>query len=171
MKMELKGRTQGSRRAGAGFSLIELLVAMAVMMTIMAIAIPQILRAKLVANEASAVASLRTITTAEIAYQTSYGQGFSPSLKALGPPPGGGQPTPASADLIDSVLGSGIKNGYSFVYAAISAGGVNPEEFTVNANPISPGQTGVRFFFVDQTNVIRWSAMGPAGPGDMPMPK
>jgi len=155
----------------AGFSLIELLIVIVVMLVIAAIAIPSILRARMAANEASAVASLRSITTAQAAYISTY-QGYAPSLAALGPAPGGGSPGPANADLIDSVLASGIKNGYSFVHNALDADGNGRfESYTVNANPVSFGQTGEKYFFVDQTNVLRYADNGPAGPNSSPVPR
>src|SRR5579862_4900067 len=97
-----------------GFSLIELLIVVAIILIIAAIAIPNLLRSKMAANEASAVGSLRTLNTACITYSTVYG-GYPAALSNLGPA------TPAtstSADLIDSVLASGTKSGYSFTYAA-----------------------------------------------------
>ncbi|HEX9761197.1 MAG TPA: prepilin-type N-terminal cleavage/methylation domain-containing protein [Candidatus Acidoferrales bacterium] len=155
----------------AGFSLIELLIVVAIILVIAAIAIPSFLKSKARANEASAVAALRVIATTQVSYQSTYGQGFAPSLDALGPPSGGAEPSTSAADLIDSVLASGIKSGYSFVYNAIdtdSDGSV--DAYTVNANPVAPGQTGDRYFYVDQTNVVRFNLTGPAGTTDDPVP-
>lgn len=155
----------------AGFSLIELLIVLAVMLTIAAIAIPNILKSRMTANEAAAVAALRTITTVQVSYQSTYQQGFANSLVALGPPPGG-PPTAAAADLIDSVLASGQKAGYVFLYAAIDVNGDGrPDAFTVNANPVAPGVSGRKFFFVDETNVIRYSLTGPANSASTPIPQ
>src|SRR5690348_11570015 len=97
-------RSKGS----AGFTLIELLIVVAVILVIAGIAIPNFIRSKMRANEAGAVANLRTITTASVVYNTTYGTGFAPSLAALG----GDPPTPSAsqAGLIDSVLSSGVKS-------------------------------------------------------------
>src|SRR5919198_5425508 len=102
-----------------GFSLIELLIVVAIILIIAANAIPNLLKSKIAANQASAVQSLRTINTSEAAYSTTYTTGFSPDLVSLGPP-ASGNGTAASAGLIDSVLASGVKGGYSFTYAATS---------------------------------------------------
>ena len=158
-------------RRRAGFSLIEVVVVIAVILIIAAIAIPRLLKAKMAANESAAVASLRAITTVQIAYDATYAQGFAPTLASLGPPPAP-PPSATSADLVDSVLASGIRNGYSFVYVAIDNGGAGkPDAFTVNAIPVSPGQTGDRYFYVDQTNVIRYKFGGPADANSSPIPE
>lgn len=159
------------RPRARGFSLLELLVVVAVLLIIAAIAIPQFLRARMKANEASAVSSLRTITTVQVTYASTYQQGYAPSLRALGPPIGGGAPSAEAADLIDSVLASGIKNGYSFVYNVLEGADGQPQRYTVNANPVAPGQTGERFFYVDQTHVLRFALDGPAGASSEPVPK
>jgi type IV pilus assembly protein PilA len=138
-----------------GFSLIELLIVVAIILIIAAIAIPNLLRAKIAANEASAVGSLRTLNTACIAYSTSYGQ-FPAALTNLGPEASGGTASSTSADLIDSVLASGTKSGYVFVYTA----GNSNQTYTITATPISTGQTGQRMFFTDQSGVIRVNASG-----------
>src|SRR5262245_50916594 len=102
------------KRRQRGFSLIELLIVVAIILIIAAIAIPNLLRSKMSANEASAVGSLRTLNTACITYSTLYG-GYPPALGNLGP---GTPATSAAADLIDSVLSSGTKSGYIFTYTA-----------------------------------------------------
>lgn len=159
------------RSRNAGFSLIELVMVVAIILIIAAIAIPNFLKSKQRANETSAVASLRAIATTEVTYQTTYQRGYSPDLQSLGPPVGGGNPSATSADLIDSVLASGIKSGYAIVYAAIDAdGNGQPDAFTVNGNPVSPGQTGEKYFYVDQTGVVRYNLGAPAGPTSDPVP-
>lgn len=160
---------RSTSRGRAGFTLIEILVVVAVLLTLMAIAIPNMLRARSNANEASAVASLRTISTAQATYQQTYNVGFAPTLLALGP--GGGGPTAAAADLIDQVLAAGSKTGYIFIYTPLDANGDGRmDSYTIQANPTVPGQTGNKYFYSDQTNVIRFSMAGPATAASPPIP-
>ena len=98
-----------------GFSLIELLVVMAIILVIATIAISSMLHARMTANEASAVHSLRSLNTACATYASTYGIGYPASLADLGPAV---TPTLKAADLIDPVLASGIKSGYIFTYTA-----------------------------------------------------
>jgi type IV pilus assembly protein PilA len=160
---------RGGNPAGAGFSLIEVLIVVAIILIIAAIAIPQFIKSRMAANEASAVSSMRAICSANVLYERTYSLGYAPSLPALGRAPGGGPATAANADILDPVVANGIKSGYNFVYAALSSGGGNPDRFAVNANPISPGQTGERYFFVDQSMVIRFDTLGLAGPASLPV--
>jgi type IV pilus assembly protein PilA len=146
------------RNKQKGFSLIELLIVVAIILIIAAIAIPNLLRSKMAANESSAVGSLRTINTSCVEYSTTYGVGFPPSLASLG---GTGTATSASAGLIDSVLAGGVKSGYTFAYGAGSpdtAG--NIDTYTITATPVVAGTTGQRMFFTDQSGVIRADASG-----------
>jgi prepilin-type N-terminal cleavage/methylation domain-containing protein len=158
-------------KPSSGFSLIELLIVVAIILVIAAIAIPNFLKSKMRANETSAVASLRVIVTAQATYQSTYDRGFAPDMDALGPPAPGTQASAAAADLIDAVLASKIKSGYSFVYAANDSDGDGKmDSYTVNANPVSPGQTGDKYFYADQKGVIRYALGGPAGPTSDPVP-
>jgi len=143
------------RNKQKGFSLIELLIVVAIILIIAAIAIPNLLRSKMAANEASAVGSLRTINTSCVAYSTSYGT-FPPALTNLGPIAVNGTASSTSADLIDSVLASGTKSGYTFSYAAANSN----QTYTLTASPIAIGQTGQRMFFTDQSGVIRADVSG-----------
>jgi type IV pilus assembly protein PilA len=134
-----------------GFSLIELLIVVAIILIIAAIAIPNLLRSRMAANEASAVGSLRTINTAAVTYSSTYpSSGYPSSLAHLGT---SGAATSASADLIDSVLSSSTKSGYSF---AFTGDGATPSNgYTIQANPVNRGTSGQRGFYTDQSGVIR----------------
>ena len=143
-----------------GFSLIELLIVVAIILIIAAIAIPNLLRARMSANEASAVGSLRTINTSEVQYNSLYGT-FG-SQTQLGPPSGGacGSPTSDNACLIDNVLSVANatpgKSGY--LITVTSASGA----YSASANPVSPGSTGIRYFYTDGSGVIRFNATAAA---------
>ena len=123
-----------------GFSLIELVLVVAVILIISAIAVPSFLRSRMRANEASAVASLRTIDTAAITYSVSYPDlGFPLTLKLLG----GAEPctaSPASACLMDDAIAQGAKGGYAFVWAG--DGAVPSVGYTVTGTPQAPGSSG-----------------------------
>ena len=106
------------KKSSKGFSLIELLIVVAIILIIAAIAIPNLLRSRIAANQASAVGSLRTLNTAEITYSSTYNVGFTYSLPYLAPPQRhSANPTSTAAGLIDSVLAGGSKSGYSFTYS------------------------------------------------------
>jgi len=150
-----------------GFSLIELLIVVAIILIIAAIAIPNLLRSRIAANEASAVGSLRTINTAETTYSTAYpDQGFT-ALVNLGPNGGGSTASSSGAQLIDEVLASGTKSGYTFNLA--TSGTVPFLTYTITGNPVSQGQTGQRSFYSDQSAVIRYNATNPATANDGPI--
>jgi type IV pilus assembly protein PilA len=144
-------------RKQKGFSLIELLIVVAIILIIAAIAIPNLLRARIAANESSAVASIRTVSTAEATYESANPLiGFATSLSVLG---GAGSPctlTATTACLIDNTLAQGTKSGYLFVATPHAAGGVNATN-TVSAVPVSFNQTGVRGFCANEDAVVRSS--------------
>lgn len=147
-------RTKNSQK---GFSLIELLIVVAIILIIAAIAIPNLLRSRMAANEASAVGSLRTLNTASVQYSTTYGTGFPVAIGNLGP---ANPATSAAADLIDSVLASGTKSGYVFVLAGVAGTGGTIDTYTITAIPSTVGTTGQRSFFTDQSGVIRADTTG-----------
>jgi prepilin-type N-terminal cleavage/methylation domain-containing protein len=155
------------RKRQKGFSLIELLVVVAIILIIAAIAIPNLMGARMSANEAAAVGATRTLHTACATYSYTYGTGYPAALGNLGP---AAVATAATADLIDSALVTGRRNGYLFTYtpAAPDANGLI-DSYTINADPVAPGQTGVRYFFEDPTGVITYAFGGQAGPADVPL--
>jgi prepilin-type N-terminal cleavage/methylation domain-containing protein len=140
-------------RKAKGFSLIELLIVVAIILIIAAIAVPSFLRSRLMANESSAVASIRTVNTAMISYNSSYPTvGFAANLGALGGTcTGTVVPSSATACLIDSQLATGTKSGYTFVATGTSG------SYITYGNPVSPNATGVRSFCSVQDTIVRFS--------------
>ena len=155
-------------RKQKGFSLIELLIVVAIILIIAAIAIPNLLRARIAADEASAVSSLRTLNTAQVTYSMAYPTvGFAAAMSNLGPSTGTGCAAPSSTNacIIDYVLSqayaggtSGSKSGYKFAMAAaVGAGGTGPNiTFIAGAAPLSYNQSGVRRFCAVEDAVIRF---------------
>ena len=140
-------------RRAAGFSLIELLVVVAIIMIIMGLAIPRIQAAKIQAYEAGAVKAISTIHVAQAQYQSEKVR-FALTLTELGPRAGGG---PGAAELISADLASGEKSGYKYNLQANESG------YTINASPIALNRTGKYTYYSDQTLVIRKnSSMEPA---------
>jgi prepilin-type N-terminal cleavage/methylation domain-containing protein len=160
-------------RKQQGFSLIELLIVVAIILIIAAIAIPNLMKARIAANHAAAVQNLRTIVTSSTNYQLSFG-GYAPSLLALGGPTSaacvaGTAPTVNQACLIDPVLANAIpggtpKSGYFFTYKVIGAANANGSvpTYTVNADPALMNTTGDLHYFVDQSGVVRSDALAVA---------
>ncbi len=157
------------RRRETGFSLIELLLVVAIILIIAAIAIPSFMRTRRAANEATAVSSLRVINTAAVAYQSTFGNGFPPGLVQLGP---ANPATCNSADLLDTNLGTAPfqKSGYQFGYSPLAVRAVTPagcaapggDGFVAQGSPKNVGMSGQRSFCVDSSSVIRFDGTGAA---------
>ena len=152
-----------------GFSLIELLIVVAIILIIAAIAIPNLLRSRISANEASAVGSVRTINTAQVSYSLTYpDQGYASVLSILG---GTGAPTQTNAGLLDAVLSNGSKSGYQFkLSAATGTSGSTFLTYTQQAWPVNANQTGIRSFYSDQTGIIRYNSTGNTSPASTDKP-
>jgi type IV pilus assembly protein PilA len=152
-------------RKQKGFSLIELLIVVAIILIIAAIAIPNLLRARIAANESGSASSIRTINTAQATYVSGFPTiGYATSLAALGPGasscPAAG-PTSTAACLIDNVLASATtagaaKSGYYYNEGAAANNGINTG-YTVGSAPSSFNITGVRLFCSNEDGVIRFT--------------
>ena len=153
------------RRNQHGFSLIELLIVVAVILVIAAIAIPSFVRSRERSNEASAVSSLHAINTACVSYSSLY-NGYPALLSNLGP---AAVATSSAADLLDSLLAAGHKSGYSFTYTAgpVSAGTI--QTYTITADPLNRGVTGERGFFTNESFVIRFDPSATATASSPPL--
>jgi len=146
--MEMLRKPRGSR----GFSLIELLIVIAIILIILAIAVPKLGSARMNASEMAVYKELQTINTMQTQYMSQFGR-FATTLAELGPPTSGG-PGPQAADLIPTALAQGEKDGYIFTMTA------TPSGYTLNANPKVYNTTGRRTFYTDQNMIYRqnWSA-------------
>ena len=155
-------------RKQKGFSLIELLIVVAIILIIAAIAIPNLMRSRIAANHAAAAANMRTINTAEVTYMTSYPEsGYSVDLATLAGT--GTAATSTNALLIDSTLAASVdathlKSGYYFVYKA----GTAPATTYTLTGTAASASTGVNSYFTDQTAVIRYSNTATAADGTSP---
>lgn len=161
------GRLRGSGMALAGLILGYMGSSVIPIMIIAAIAIPNLLRARMAANEASATVSLRVLATACETYKAQYG-GYPRALANLGP---SDSPSADAAGLIDVTLASGRESGYVFDYSPVKTEGnriaAPITTYGASADPIVPNSTGTRHFFIDQTMVIRWE-MNKSASGESP---
>lgn len=145
-----------------GFSLIELLIVVAIILVIAAIAIPSLVRAKIQANEASAVSSIRAVNTAQVTYAVTYPtEGYADNLAKLGAPTTGSVNS-ANAGLLDWVLGCAtqpcVKSGYQFAITGVT--GTPVSAYTVTGTPSSPGNSGIRGFCSFQMNPVMYDPTG-----------
>jgi prepilin-type N-terminal cleavage/methylation domain-containing protein len=141
-----KRRTVSSIRR-RGFSLIELLIVIAIILIIAAIAVPKLDKARMHTQEMAAIQQIRTIHTAQTQYYSQFGR-YAKTLEELGPPASGAA-GPAAADLIPGDLAKGEKSGYRFILQA------TPTGYSIHANPVAYNSTGRRSFYSDQTLVVR----------------
>jgi prepilin-type N-terminal cleavage/methylation domain-containing protein len=148
-------------RKEKGFSLIELLIVVAIILIIAAIAIPNLMRARMAANESSAAAAVRTINSGQGLYQQKFQttKGYAATLVALGPSSTAAVCVPDPAGVtgdcdIDGTLATGVKGGYTFVPTVVVGGGLNTG-YTITASPTTPNQTGSRWFCSFTDGVVR----------------
>jgi type IV pilus assembly protein PilA len=151
------GKARGSAgRAQRGFSLIELLIVVGIILVIAALALVSLMQAKIAANEAAAVNSIKTLNTGNVTYAADCPSvGYAASLADLGPGAGG---CVGGANITDPILGvaAPTRSGYGFTYAAIAVGGLNTS-YSLNGDPLNQGVSGTRHFYSDQTGVIHYA--------------
>lgn len=143
-------------RRAKGFSLIELLIVVAIILVIAAIAVPSFLRSRIVANESAAVGSLRTLNTAQVSYNSAYPTvGYAATLGALAGS-SCNPPSSSGACLIDTALAQGVRSGYSFNLAGIT--GTPNSTYQLIASPTLWNYSGIRYFCSFADAVVRTSA-------------
>jgi len=162
-------------RDSKGFSWIEVILGVVIVVLIAKILVPSILSKQSAIDETSALLSIRAIMAAEENYAQAYDHGYSDSLATLGPPPQA-MPNSAIAGYLDNELAAGRKEGYSFVYKPGP-----PDEngriqsYTLAVNPVDPGKSGTKYYFVgrtlgdEKTQIIRVNPSGPATAQDKPL--
>lgn len=157
------------RSNARGFSLIELLIVVAIILIIAAIAIPNLLKSRMAANESAAVANMKTMGTALATYNSVYQNcGYPDSLTRLGP---GTPPTSTTAGLLDAVMANDTftKQGYIYTYVLIGGAGdcagAPGSDFEIEAKPSTWTKTGIRGFFMNPSMMIRYDTDGDADIG------
>ena len=142
----------GRKKAGA-FTLVQIMIVLAIVIVMLTIAVPNLLRSRVIANETVALTNCRAVNNACQLYhinQETYPNSLSDLVEPVSNPP-----------YIDSTLASGRKQGYEYIYVLVDSG-----HFTLNANPTSSGLLKGRYFYMDENGIIRAKADGPAGPTD-----
>ena len=134
-------------RQQRGFSLIELLIVIAIILIIVTVALPKLNKARMYAQETAAIKAVTTLNTAQVQYNSTFGR-FAQSLTELGPP-ASGTANASAADLISGDMAAGTKQGYNFTLTG------TPTGYTITAVPVVFGSTGSRTFFSDQSLVLR----------------
>ncbi|HEX4321670.1 MAG TPA: type II secretion system protein [Acidobacteriaceae bacterium] len=153
------------RQRRNGFTLMELLIVISIMLILMLMAIPNFNKMRINVHETSAINSLKVIYSSQIQYQTTYpSNGYACSLQSLGGDPKSGTPTPTSAQLLQGDLPAGIKDGYTFAITNCSKVTVNNTDqvtsYEVTAVPQAVGKTGNRGFCIDTYNQIKVDPQG-----------
>ena len=133
-----------------GFSIMELMIVIAIILILAAIEIPNLMRARMAANQAAAVENLRAIETAEITYSVTYNHGYTSTLSQLGS--SGGPSSLQAADLIDGALAGGLKSGYSYLYVPGPVVDGKVETYNLKAVPSLPCATGVEYYSMDPSS-------------------
>lgn len=146
---------RSQRGARRGFSLIELLIVMAIILIIITMAVPQYNKVMMHTRETAALEAIGTIHKMQTLYQSEFGR-YAKTLQELGPPANGAASGPAASGLIGNDLASGENNGYRFKVAE------KPGGYTVGATPVTYGSSGIKSFFSDETMVVREND----GPGE-----
>lgn len=138
-----------------GFTVLEMMIVVTIILIIAAVEIPNLMRARMSANQAAAVANLKSIEAAEITYAVTYNRGYSSTLSQLGP--SSQAASTQAADLIDGMLAGGQKGGYSYLYVPGPVIDGKVETYTLKAAPSMPCSTGVQYYSLDpssQSSVI-----------------
>lgn len=159
------GRRNARRRAANGFTLMELLIVMAIIAILMLIAIPTMGNMTRYANETSAQQSVRAINMAQTQYSSTFpSNGYACSLTALGGDPHSGPPTPTNAEMLQQDLATGIKSGYSFAISNCvkntQSGSDRVTGYTIMATPLTVGKSGNRTFCSDESGQIKFDPTG-----------
>lgn len=135
------------------FTLVEIMIVVAIVVVLVILAVPNFLRSRITVNENAVIACLRTINNAlQLYYQSNktYPASLADLTEPVSIPP-----------YLNSTLAGGKRHGYEFIYNFVDS-----EHFNLNANPLSVGRTGVRYFYTDETGVIRANSNQQAGPND-----
>jgi type IV pilus assembly protein PilA len=136
--------------ASHGFSVIELMIVVTILLILAAIEIPNLMRARMAANQAAAVSNIKTIEAAEITYAITYNHGYTSNLAELGP--SGQSASSQAAALIDGMLSHGHKGGYSYLYIPGPVVDGKVETYTLKAIPSVPCTTGDQYYSIDPAN-------------------